>query len=182
MKIKETKVLSLEVSDVERLDPIRVIAENYEPGQGRITITCYGKAWTAAWFAMGGDTVQTFFQRVSNDYLIDNFAPNMPSEVDDDNDANVEFVKREICKLRRSGEIDQDKAREMWDEANASHDIKEDCCSGFSSAAVRELLGDDPAYARWPTVPNHKYTHLERILDAVREALRMYDTQELANL
>lgn len=174
MKIKETKVLSLEVSDVERLDPIRVIAENYEPGQGRITITCYGKAWTAAWFAMGGDTVQTFFQRVSNDYLIGNFAPNMSSEVDDDNDVNVEFVKREICKLRRAGEIDNAKAREMWESAECSGDVKEDCCSWTHGSVLNELFGDDPWYARWPTVPNHKYTHLERILDAAREALRMY--------
>lgn len=61
MKVTETKVQSLEITEVERLDPIRVMAENYEPGRGRITITCYGKAWTAAWFAMGGDTVQAFF-------------------------------------------------------------------------------------------------------------------------
>ncbi|QDL32411.1 hypothetical protein [Serratia liquefaciens] len=177
MKVTETKVQSLEITEVERLDPIRVMAENYEPGRGRITITCYGKAWTSAWFAMGGDTVQAFFQRVRNDYLINKFAPNMSSEVDDDNDANVEFVKREICKLRRSGEIDQDEAREMWDETNASHDIKGDCCNGFSSSAVRELLGDDPWYAKWPTVPNHEYQYLERILDAVHEALKQMEAK-----
>lgn len=31
--------------------------------------------------------------------------PMMRSEVDDDNEANLEFVKAEICKLRRPGEI-----------------------------------------------------------------------------
>ncbi|CUZ48440.1 hypothetical protein [Serratia marcescens] len=39
MKVTETKVLSIEITEVERLDPIRVMAENYEPGKGRITIT-----------------------------------------------------------------------------------------------------------------------------------------------
>ena len=53
MKIEKIDVLSFVLTDLERLDPVRVMIENYEPGKGRITITCYGKAWTAAWFAMG---------------------------------------------------------------------------------------------------------------------------------
>ncbi|RYM59995.1 Uncharacterised protein [Serratia quinivorans] len=178
MKVTETKVQSIEITEVERLDPIRVMAENYEPGQGRITITCYGKAWTSAWFAMGGDTVQAFFIRVSNDYLIGNFAPQMQSEVDDDNDANTEFVKSEICKLRRSGEIEQDKARDMWDTADCSEDVKGDCCACGRGSVLFDLLGDDTYYANWPTVPNHEYQYLERILDAVREALKQVEVRD----
>lgn len=178
MKITETKVQSLEITEVERLDPIRVMAENYEPGRGRITITCYGKAWTSFWPAMGGDTVQQFFIRVSNDYLIGNFAPQMQSEADDDNDANTEFVKSEICKLRRDGEIDKEKARDMWDSAECSDDVKTDCCSWSNGSVLLELLGDDPYYAKWPTVPNHEYRYLERILDAVREALKQVEVRD----
>ena len=177
MKITETKVQSLEITGVERLDPVRVVIENYEPGKGRITITCYGKAWTAAWFAMGGDTVQAFFIRVSNDYLIGCFAPMMNSEVDDDNEANLEFVKAEICKLRRSGEIDDAKARDMWESAECSDDVKADCCSWSNGSVLLDLLGDDPYYAKWPTVPNHEYQYLERILDAVREALKQVEAK-----
>ncbi len=99
--VEKIDVLSFVITGAERLDPIRVMIENYEHGKGRITITCYGKAWTAAWFAMGGDDVQTFIKRVSNDYLIDNFDPQLLSTVDDDNDANLLFVKSEIIKLRR---------------------------------------------------------------------------------
>ncbi|ENA1584359.1 hypothetical protein ABFW48_003508, partial [Salmonella enterica] len=54
MKVEKIDVLSFVLTDLERLDPVRVMIENYEPGKGRVTITCYGKAWTAAWFAMGG--------------------------------------------------------------------------------------------------------------------------------
>lgn len=177
MKVTETKVLSIEITEVERLDPIRVMAENYEPGQGRITITCYGKAWTSAWFAMSGDTVQKFFIRVSNDYLIGCFAPMLNSEVDDDNEANLEFVKAEICKLRRSDEIDHAKARDMWEAAEYSSDVKEDCCSWTRGSVLNELFGDDPFYAKWPTVPNQEYQYLERILDAVREALKQMEAK-----
>lgn len=178
MKVTETKVQSLEITEVERLDPIRVMAENYEPGRGLITITCYGKAWTAFWPGMGGDTVQQFFIRVSNDYLIGNFAPQMQGEVDDDNDANLEFVKAEICKLRRSGEIDHAKARDMWESAECSDNVKEDCCSWTHGSVLNELLGDDPYYAKWPTVPNPEYQYLERILDAVREALKQVEVRD----
>lgn len=111
MKVEKSDVLAFTISDVERLDPVRVMIENYEPGKGRITITCFGKAWTSAWFAMGGDTVQEFIKRVSNEYLIGYFDPQLQSTVDDDNDANLEFVKGEIIKLRRQQEIDADDAR-----------------------------------------------------------------------
>lgn len=48
MKVEKSDVLAFTISDVERLDPVRVMIENYEPGKGRITITCFGKAWTGA--------------------------------------------------------------------------------------------------------------------------------------
>ena len=177
MKVTETKVLSIEITEVERLDPIRVMAENYEPGQGRITITCYGKAWTSAWFAMNGDSVQQFFIRVSNDYLIGNFAPQINSEIDDDNEANLEFVKAEICKLRRDDELSRDDARKLWDECEYADDVREYVCSMGISEAPKGLFGDDPWYARWPTVPNPEYQYLERILDAVREALKQLEAK-----
>ncbi|MCI3732045.1 hypothetical protein MP965_24465 [Escherichia coli] len=77
--VEKIDVLSFVITGAERLDPVRVMIENYEPGKGRITITCYGKAWTAAWFAMGGDDVQTFIKRVSNEYLIGYFDPQLRS-------------------------------------------------------------------------------------------------------
>ncbi len=63
------------VSDVLRipksgaLDPIIVYFEDTAPGQGRITIACYGDAWTAAWGAMGGRTVRQFVAGSDADYL-----------------------------------------------------------------------------------------------------------------
>ncbi|MHB2214252.1 hypothetical protein ACX64P_12475 [Raoultella ornithinolytica] len=168
MKVEKSDVLAFTISDVERLDPVRVMIENYEPGKGRITITCFGKAWTGAWLAMGGDTVQEFIKRVSNDYLIGYFDPQMQSTVDDDNDANLVFVKGEIIKLRRQQEIDADEAREMWEEAESADDVKVSCCNYLVGDKLLNLLGDDPWYAKWPAVPNHNYQYLERIIDAIR--------------
>ena len=51
------------------LDPIIVYFEDSAPGKGRITITCYGDAWTGAWGAMGDRTVRQFVAGVDPDYL-----------------------------------------------------------------------------------------------------------------
>ncbi|MDT7012693.1 hypothetical protein [Enterobacter cancerogenus] len=177
MRVEKIDVLSLVLTDLERLDPIRVMIENYEPGKGRVTITCYGKAWTAAWFAMGGDDVQTFIKRVSDDYLIGCLAPQLRSTVDDDNDANLIFVKSEIIKLRREREIDAETARNMWDEAENADDVKESCCCFGVGNELLSLFGDDPWYAGWPKVPNPAYQYLERIVRAVRDGLKVVDDQ-----
>lgn len=176
--VEKIDVLSFVITGAERLDPVRVMIENYEPGKGRITITCYGKAWTAAWFAMDGDDVQTFIKRVSNEYLIGYFDPQLRSTVDDDNDANLLFVKSEIIKLRREREIDAVQAREMWDEAENADDVKESCCCFGVGNKLLNLFGDDPWYADWPTAPNPKYQYLERVLNAVRDGLKQIEKVE----
>lgn len=169
--IEKMDILSFTITGAVRLDPVRVMIENYEPGKGRITVTCYGQAWTGAWLAMGGDSVQEFIKRVSNDYLIGYFDPQLQSTVDDDNDANLAFVKSEIIKLRREQEIDGNEARSMWDEAEEADDVKASCCNYLVGDKLLNLLGDDPWYANWPSVPNPKYQYLDRILNAVRVGL-----------
>lgn len=169
--VEKINVLAFIITGAERLDPVRVMIENYEPGKGRITITCFGKARTGAWFAMGGDTVQEFIKRVSNEYLIGYFDPQMRSTMNDDNDANLLFVKTEIIKLRRQKEIDADKAREMWYEAENADDVKVNCCDYGIGNELLNLFGDDPWYAKWPSVPNPECQYLDRILNAVRVGL-----------
>lgn len=182
MKIETMDVLAFTITDVERLDPVRVMIENYEPGKGRITITCFGKAWTGAWSAMGGDTVQAFIKRVSNEYLIGYFDPQLESTVDDDNDENLIFVKSEIIKLRRQLEISHEEARSMWDEAENADDVKACCCDYLVGERLLGLFGDDPWYAKWPKVPNHEYTYLSRITDTVREALVKLEATKSNNI
>lgn len=72
MNITTSKVDSIFIEGMPVLDPVRVYFENYELGQGRITITCYGRAWTCAWFSMGERTIQQFFASCNHDYLLQN--------------------------------------------------------------------------------------------------------------
>ncbi len=89
---------------------------------------------------MGGDSVQAFIKRVSNDYLIGCLDPQLESSVDDDNEANIAFVKAHIIKLRRERELDAEKAREMWNEAENADDVKACCCDYGIGNELLELL------------------------------------------
>ncbi|MCA6954676.1 hypothetical protein [Pectobacterium polaris] len=169
--IEKTDVIAFTINGAERLDPVRVMIENIEPGKGLITITCFGKSWNSGWGSMSGDPVQVFIKRVSNDYLIGCLSPQLSSTIDDDNDANLQFVKSEIINLRRQWEIESDKAREMWEEAESADDVKACCCDYRIGSELLSLFGDDPWYASWPSVPNPEYTYLDRIINAVRDGL-----------
>lgn len=77
MKITTNIIQQLMIDDVAGLDPVRVMWEDYQPGQGRITITCYGRAWTTAWFAMAGAEIRVFFMSASPEYVLSNLVGNM---------------------------------------------------------------------------------------------------------
>ncbi|WP_145490740.1 hypothetical protein [Yersinia rohdei] len=168
MEIEISQSMKMRLSGLERLDPIEVLVDDYEPGKGKITITCYGKAWTASWFAMSGQTISQFFRRCGNDYLIGYLSPQLEQKIDGDNDENINFVKREIIKLLRANDITKEDAREYWNEAVTSEDIKSDICQWLSGSDLAGLLGDDPYYANWPMVENPSYRYLSRIVDAVK--------------
>lgn len=169
--IEKIEVLAFKVIGADRLDPVQVMIENIEPGRGTLTITCFDKAWNAAWGAMGGGTVQDFIKIVNNDYLIDRLSPGLCETVDDDNDANLRFVKSEILNYRRHKRICKAEAREMWEEAENAEDVKTSCCEYSMGNVLLSLFDEEPWYANWPSVPNHEYKYLERILNAVRAGL-----------
>lgn len=69
MRTRTNQVTRLEITELPRLDPVRVYLENYNPGQGRITISCYDRAWVGYWGAMGGQSIETFFVSCDAEYL-----------------------------------------------------------------------------------------------------------------
>ena len=75
MKITAKPCQMLVIDDImvdHKLDPIRVITENIEPGKGRIIIVCYDSSWVGYWGAMGGRTVEEFFLSCDAGYLSSN--------------------------------------------------------------------------------------------------------------
>lgn len=90
----------LTITDAPDLDPIRVYLENYDPGQGRITITCYGRAWTAAWFAMRGKTIEQFFESCGADYLIGNLTNQLHQGLARNRKSDESYLLRIICAVQ----------------------------------------------------------------------------------
>ncbi|MFU9004290.1 hypothetical protein [Proteus sp. TSJ240517] len=69
MKVEQSQVTKLEITNVEKHDPIRVYLEDDNQGHGRLTITEWGEAWTAYWPAMSCSLID-FIIRADNGYLI----------------------------------------------------------------------------------------------------------------
>jgi len=62
-------VVALHIPRSAGLDPIYCYFEDFSAGRGRITIACFGDAWTSAWGAMGDRTVRQFVADCDADYL-----------------------------------------------------------------------------------------------------------------
>lgn len=52
------------------LDPITIFWQDWAPGRGAVTITCYGSAWTCYFGAMSDRTIRQFFAEADSDYLV----------------------------------------------------------------------------------------------------------------
>ena len=69
MKITETKVTKKLLTDLKALDPVTFIAEDLGDERGKLTVDCFGQAWTAYWGAMGCDSVTEFINDCDVHYL-----------------------------------------------------------------------------------------------------------------
>lgn len=74
MKITKTEVTKIELTELDRLDPVQVIAEDLGSGRGKITVSCYGKSWTNFWGGMGAQTIIEFVTTCNTDYLAEKFS------------------------------------------------------------------------------------------------------------
>jgi len=53
------------------LDPSTAFLEDFEPGQGQLTLVCWGRAWSHYWGAMGnGSTLSEFLRSASTEYIV----------------------------------------------------------------------------------------------------------------
>lgn len=185
MKVEQSTVVTMKITDVPALDPITVFLEDIEPRRGRITIRCYDKAWTAYWGGMGDNTVSEFFCSCDEHYLAGNLSVGLRSEITD-SDCIQEAAFKEIISMRRGrfvrsfrtpgqmvrvgrNDISADEARELWDEV----DFVDFGSDGWNESELMQKIFGDEWWHRLPTKPNPEYQYLCRIIKAVQEGLRM---------
>lgn len=170
MKITESTVRQIEITEVKGLDPIRVILSDLGPSQGRINIECWGKSWASYWGGMGNETIAEFFTTCDEHYLAKNLAQELESQIFDP-DHLIDTLKREVIKDRQEGGLSKRTARNRWTLIEEL-DLPETVDGLWSiSEAMFELLGEEWWY-RLPEKPNPDYQYLCRIIKTVQEALR----------
>ncbi|EIM1710235.1 hypothetical protein JFQ88_004132 [Aeromonas dhakensis] len=178
MKIVTSTIQKVWIPESDDLDPITVYLENYEPGRGKITIECWGKAWSAAWPAMSKRSIEQFFIDTGVPYLVGCLAPGVESEVlNPDLDELRAKVCRDIFSRRRTHHFDKDMRRELYEQAQVLEISSNDCSDYELMAAVYgcEWWRDGPDELK---VPNQQYVHLCRVIEAVKEGLKAYIHQQ----
>lgn len=173
MKIQVSTNIKLGLTELDRLDPVTIYLENFEPGRGRITITCFRKSWSASWPAMGGRSVEQFFISCDDEYLAGNLSTCRSHVPITDMGELGEYLRGKIIQQRRCGELEKDDALKFWNEAD-SITLTNDYCS--NTELMEAVLGED-WWMDLPEKENPDYTHLIRVIQAVREGLCQYIAQ-----
>lgn len=95
MKYIKTQVTKILFTDLANLDTVSVFLEDFEKGKGKITITCFGKAWTAYWGGMSKFTISEFFCTCDQHYIAKNMST-IKSEIFDINAIRDEAEKKGV--------------------------------------------------------------------------------------
>lgn len=179
MLIERTSAVKIVLSQLEALDPVTVFLEDFEPGKGKITISCYGQSWSSYWGGMSGDDVATFFCRCEPCYLIGNLAPQLYS-TRFSGDVLVEKAKRFVLDCRRGRTaahhpyaLDKQEARSLYDRIEGQlTSIEQPNDIWHYGELLSELFGDEYHYAASEAdEPNPDYEYLARIVRAVQAGL-----------
>lgn len=170
MKTTLSDVRKLRITEIDNLDPITVILEDFEPGRGKIIIECFGESWTAGWYAMGDRTIAEFFISCDN-YYLGNKLSRMSPKINDE-EALVPDAKKSILTMRLEGEIDSATARDLYDRVCAYDGCGHEFMADHN--LLYEVYGDDWHHCI-PQTTNPRWEYLCRIIDAVRDALRTVD-------
>ena len=180
MNIETSKATKIILSDLRgyKLDPVTIFLEDLEPRKGKITIECYGESWSSYWGGMGDRTIAEFFVSCDDHYLAKNLSDirsNVP-----DCEALDSWLKNTIIKSRRENDIEPDKARELWDDVELFCSNDKDWLHGLENQRLcSEIIGDNWWYSL-PTKLNPEYEYLTRVINAVRDALRLITQKNAA--
>ena len=101
---------TLHIPRSESLDPIYCYFEDFDAGRGRLTIACFGDAWTGAWGGMGDRTVRQFVAGRDPDYLASSLLE-LRSENKRMRDYTTRIAAAVIAALTQPADADADGAK-----------------------------------------------------------------------
>lgn len=187
MKIESSKVEKIRLSELDRLDPIDVILEDIAPRQGKITISCYGKSWTAYWGGMGDCVVSDFFCSCDEHYLANSLSGSIrATETDFEAIRDLVVVKvneqlKHICNERKEEFLDASDARDQYDDLKSllTYGVPSFECEADIQhwKYTEKVFGGEWWHFDFPTKSNADYEYLCRIIIVVQNALRRSDSK-----
>lgn len=200
MRVVESEIKSYKVTELESLDPITIMVEDFGEGSAEVTIKIYGESWTAYWGSMGG-SVKEFFTRTNVQYLVNCFDSGIRATSENvDKSAMKDVFKAKIKTLIKEQRYDQwltkEDARLLWNSIDTldfesivpEHD--HECFSWnlehwsvdpevwsklFRHGYGGDILADFEQWL-WDNIefqyePNHQYNYLCRIVEVVKKVL-----------
>lgn len=186
MKIEKSTVKKLTITGAPALDPITVYTDDIGPHQGKITIECYGKSWSAYWGGCGNEGVAAFLIACNADYIANCLDRGISSNKY--SASNVEeVIKTQLIERRRQAsqwmskrnwEIEAissaEEARELWDRVENEHFYDDPM---GNAVFFCDFYGEE-WWCAIPESPNPDYVYLCRIITAVQQALKQEELQE----
>lgn len=177
MQIAKSTIEKITITGAQRregfghLDPIAVMIDDYGQGAAKVTITCFGEAWSHYWSHMGeGVSLMDFFIKASDDYIVCKLKTGIDDQVQDlDPDKMEKALKAEIIRLRREYTLSRECARDYWDRAG-----------WVGEADYADIFSDvfrDEWWYSLPQKPNHDYEYLKDIVRAVKAAFKQLKEQ-----
>lgn len=166
MKISQSTVNKITISDIERLDPINVFFEDYGEHRGKVTIEVCGDSWSYFWSNTARPTIKDFFLGAGTDYLVRKLKIGIDStENDESQEALQKAAKDFILEGRKDGSFSKKEARDKWGLAESLYE-------GINANAddLAEIFGDDWWHCL-PEKPNDHYVCLCRIVETIKSAL-----------
>lgn len=199
MKIVESSIKSYKVTELDNLDPITIMVEDFGEGSAEVTIKIYGESWTSYWGSMGG-SVKDFFTRTNVQYLVNCFDRGIRSTSNTvDKPAMKEIfeakIKSKIKEERYREWVTKDEARLLWNAIDTldfesiipEHD--HECFNwdmdhwsvdynAWSKLFYSRDVYDLEEFNQWlwdniefQYEPNHQYNYLCRIVEVVKRVL-----------
>lgn len=170
MNISKELITKVMIEDAQGVpDTIELFMQDLGPKKGSITVRYAGSTWSTSWGAMTKPTVMAFVASCSEDYLIGCLCP-MSEMVEDLVKMKVISI-REVLRLRRRNDLTAHVARELYERATLMS-------SPHSSPDLMCSVWGDEWWHQIPVVDNPGYRRMERVMTAIREALRQLITTE----
>lgn len=174
MKINQTIVKKMEISEVPGLDPVRVYLEQTDVNAGRITFECFGMARSTFFGGIpSGSDLERFVANCGEHYLANRFMTDgEESDEIDLEDLKIK-VKKEIIKRRRRHLSNEFDARNDY---SAVDDIDESIASEYYMGSDGFNLITDYLGESWRSQIKSKrtprYQYVLNITRSIQKAIK----------